>query len=116
MKRRQNWHGECAVLVFRASREVTNAQGPLDVVMFDRPTEDWRRLTRASRECKGEENELDRVDAVGGPMVVNPVQVATGQRGPRAHAPPRLQLATKSDRGDAWLRRALAGVVWIRKA
>lgn len=113
-KRRGNWHGECAVLVFRATRDVTNAQGALDVKMFDHPNVDWQRLTRASRECKDEYNELDRMDAVVGPMVANPVQVTRGEQAPQAHRPPKLQLATKSDRGDAWLQRALVGVVWIK--
>lgn len=61
-------------------------------------------------------NELDNdFDLVHGPMVANARDVEANGAKPRPHRPPRMQLASKSDAGDAFVGRCATGVLWIRR-
>ncbi len=108
---------ECAIVVFRLHADLTNARGPMNVVAFEAPTREWQRLTTVSRRCAVQRcRPLDDADMVVGPMVANPALVREGREAPRVHTPPRMQLASKSDRGDAALDAALAGILYVRKS
>ena len=111
-KHKMCWSNERAIIVFATPVDITNKKD-LKNVIFDKPDQKWKRLTRDSRMCR--ENELDETDFVWGPMVSNANAVSRNGATPVTHNPPLIQLTGKSDRSDQIMLESMVAVFWIRK-
>lgn len=114
------WHRECAIVVFALPRSDDAFGIDMDARRlthrrFETADAAWERLTRSSRVCEDDGNDLDEVDVVTGPMLKNVGRVLKRADAARAHVPPRVQLASKSARADRWLKDALVAVIWMEK-
>ena len=79
------------------------------------PNDRWREVVARSRLCgEDDDNELDDCDVVIGPVLSNVKAVRNGKPA-RAHAEARMQMASKSNRGDRLLKESLIGVMWMQK-
>ena len=112
-----SWRGESAILVFSLPKALTDSLDDvgLSVCVFESADDAWKRLTKQSHMCQEETNELDMVDLVYGPMVSNPSAVEERNAQPRAHNPPKYQLASKSDAGDKFMGANMRAVMWVNK-
>jgi hypothetical protein len=104
------WRDECAILIYAVPEG-----NSLFHRTFSEPDAEWKRLTRSSRMCDDDINELDACDIVQGPMVLNVYAVLHKGAAPKPHRPPKMQLASKSDAADALLGRSLVAVLWLEK-
>lgn len=108
MKRRDAFASQPAIVVFAIQRPL-----PLLHHEFTRADQAWTELTLSSRRCEVDSNELDEFDFVSGPMVANPSAVIDHDARPRAHAPPRFQLACKSNAAAGVLTPSLVAIAWL---
>ncbi len=108
MTRRDAFASQTAILVFAIQRPL-----PLLHHEFPRADQAWMELTLSSRRCEVDSNELDEFDFVSGPMVANPAAVIDHGARPRAHVPPRFQLACKSNAAAGVLTPSLLAIVWL---
>jgi hypothetical protein len=106
------WRGESAIIVFSLPKKFPET---LSFRVFESADEHWVRLTKHSRMCQGDSNELDDFDLVYGPMVANPSAVEERNAKPRAHNPPKYQLASKSDDGDKFMGARMKAILWVNK-
>jgi hypothetical protein len=76
---------------------------------------EWRDITHISRKCKPQPLELAQLrgyDFVYGPMVANVEQIEDGAR-PEPHRPPKLQLVSKSAKGDVYLQDRIVQCIYF---
>lgn len=105
VKSSERWGNEIAFLVFR---DITSHIRKTRT--FSHPDKAWQELTTKSRRCQ--DNVLDNMQLVCGPMVANSKQVQLGIETSRTHAHIKYQVASKSDVSDAALKSALIGVLF----
>jgi hypothetical protein len=110
-KRSGAWSNEVAIVVFSlppiSSRfKHKSLQGA-----------EWSQIVRASRDCEGDNEsvfQMERTyDFVYGPMMAN---VRTyREEGPKTHVPTKMQLVSKSHKGDSFLTKHIQGALVFRK-
>lgn len=110
------WSNESAIVVFSLPMNLTHWK-QLSILSMTHPTKKWASLVSASRRCPITPNEMDEYDLVSGPMVANPKDLFDGHFNslPRAHNPPRMQLASKTRQSDRMLKECMVAIIWINK-
>ena len=76
---------------------------------------EWKDVTHASRKCIQQERELEQLrgyDFVYGHMVANVEDINIGSR-PEPHTPPKLQLVSKSAKGDVYLQEHIVKCIYF---
>lgn len=116
------WSNESAIVVFSLPMSFMHLMHSmhskqLSILSMTQPTKKWASLVSASRRCLNTPNEMDEYDLVSGPMVANPKELANGHFNsiPRAHNPPRMQLASKTRQSDRMLKECMVAIIWINK-
>jgi len=110
-KKLQRWYdGEVCIISFKILKSDLES---FEFTCFSGVSRNWKDLTSDSRKCVA--NMLDHCEFVYGPMVANPEHVVSGKEKPRAHNPPKFQLASKKDRSDQYLYDNIHSFVWISK-
>jgi hypothetical protein len=82
---------------------------------FNTNTKEWIELTKSSRICEDEENELDNYDIIYGPMVSNPIKVSNKLEDPCVHNQIKYQYAFKKEIACNFLRKHLIGTIFYDK-
>jgi hypothetical protein len=106
----RRWGNEVAIVVFALPREL-----PSHFSVCRLEGEEWKRITRQSRMCQQQINEipeLNRCHLVYGPMVYN-VKSAEKGRTPITHTPPKMQLASRDDVSDRYLQQHILGCIFF---
>ena len=111
-KKREMWFDEVAIIIFEMCKSMKTVYA---YKHFQNPNNEWQHITTSSRQCEVVKNYLDDFDFVFGPMVANPQDVASKISISTSHKIPKLQLASRSTEGDAFLKKRIIGVIWIAK-
>ena len=108
------FRGECAILVF----DIVDFRQDHESMSFPKANREWKRLTQDSRLCGKiqKKNKLDFMDFVHGPMVMNSRAVATFGNDPIPHNPIKMQLASKTNKSDLYLRKHLVAILWKKRS
>ena len=122
--RKGRFSGESALIIFSIPKMF-----PSQYKKKDLNGDEWSSVLRKSRRCykhnyedddiEGIDNyeelpELRVYDFVYGNMVENCNAVNKGEN-PRAHSPPKKQLASKTDKADAFLQTRILGFIFFQK-
>jgi hypothetical protein len=102
------WQGEMCILVFIIP---TASSVALKTKEFDSNTSEWIDLVTSSRRCKMKFNDLDKFDAVYGPMVANVKSIHSKLA--RPHKKLKFQLASKSIASDVYFKSCFAGAIFM---
>jgi hypothetical protein len=112
-KNKQRWNHEAGILVFRIPKKIPNS-----ISMKYLQGEEWKEITRISRECKQSTNEIRELrpyDLLYGNMVRNPTMVYKRIEQPVPHDPAKKQLVGRTDKADEFLHNCLVGCVYFQK-
>lgn len=111
-KKNKLWGNETAIMIFSVPNTL-----PPQISYKELRGHEWSSITRQSRECK-ERQELPSIrstDLLYGDVVGNPIAVEQGVEAPTTHSPPKKQLVSKTDAGDAFIHTCLIGCIYFRK-
>jgi hypothetical protein len=108
---RVRWKGELCIMMF--SIPTSDSLQALSCKLYEAASAEWVKLVTESRRCKVHINELDRFDAVYGPMASN-VQSMKNNALARPHRTLKYQLASKSDASDMYFRNCYEGTIFAR--
>ena len=79
--------------------------------------DEWTTVTRSARRC-AQDDELKEVEPhaiLTGYMVQNPNGIKERNELPRQHSPPKFQLVSRCDIGDAYLQKRIVGCFFFRR-
>jgi len=111
-KKNRLWSNETAIMIFSVPNTL-----PPHISHKELRDNEWSSITSQSRECK-ERQELRTIrsfDLLYGDMVRNPTAVEQGVEAPTTYSPPKKQLVSKTDAGDAFIHSCLIGCIYFRK-
>jgi len=103
---------EVAIIVFSLPKEF-----PPTLSVKTLLDDEWRIVTGKSRRCSDPTIELPELrgyDMVFGNMVANANRAHNGET-PVTHRPPKTQLCSKKERGDAFLQERIVGILYFQK-
>jgi hypothetical protein len=104
---------ETCVLVFSIPRKQLDN---FNLKIFKTNTKDWTKLTKSSRICEDDANELDNFDIIYGPMVANPIKVANKLEEPIPHKKHKFQYAFKKESACNFLNKCWGGTIFFDKS
>lgn len=110
-KKRRAWANEVAIMVFCIPKTL-----PTHLRFKELVGDEWIQVVSHSRLCRDNTDLrlIRRIDLLYGDMVQNASAVRGGAT-PITHEPPKAQLVSKSDAGDAFVHDCLVGCVYFQK-
>ena len=113
VKNNRKWGNEVEILLFSIPDN-----RPLPIRTLHLEGEEWKHVTKESRECSQQEDDveqLDDYDLVFGNMLQNPEKVRLRVEIPKTHSPPKKQLVGRTDMAERFLYECLSGCIYFQK-
>lgn len=109
----RRWSNEVAIMIFC----IPNNSIPPPLKFKELIGDEWVQVTSHSRLCKDTKDSklIKSIDILFGNMVQNATIVRNGGV-PITHNPPKKQLVSKSDAGDAFIHNCLIGCIYFQKS
>lgn len=109
----QRWSNEVAIMIFCIPNNII----PSNLKFKNLTGDEWVQVTSHSRQCNDtfDLKLIKSIDILYGDMVQNASIVRDGGF-PLTHTPPKKQLVSKSDAGDAFMYKCLIGCIYFKKS